>query len=132
AWLADFDGDGKPDWCVATANGPACGVAAEAPTTTAGASWAFSLGGVADSPTLTAATTGAADVDGDGRAELCSLDGAKITCARSQGRGFGPRITIAQLPGTPTALWLGDLDGDGMVDACADLGGDVACAISPP
>jgi len=48
---------------------------------------------------------------------------------RSQGRGFGPRTTVAAIPPGATALWLGDLNGDGRADACVDLGATIACAV---
>ena len=57
----------------------------------------------------------------------------RIVCARSQGRGFGPRTTIAILPNqlTASALWLGDLDGDGRADPCVDSGTSIVCARQP-
>jgi hypothetical protein len=80
-------------------------------------------------------TTGAlADIDGDGRADLCGLDltNNRVACARSQGRGFGPRTTLFALPAgvTPTALWLGDLNNDGKADACVDVGTTIDCVLS--
>ncbi|MEP6863032.1 MAG: VCBS repeat-containing protein [Deltaproteobacteria bacterium] len=125
-WPADFDGDGQPDWCDTSTASPACGVAAESAVTTDGSPWSFSVGG-----SLDASDDGVAvgDLDGDGRADLCSLDGAAIKCARSQGRGFGPRVTFAHLSSPATALWIGDLDGDGRADACVDSGLTIDCAI---
>ena len=128
-WPADLDGDGPPDWCASTAAGPACGVAAESAISTDGTAWSFSLGGVADSGSLGDATTAFADLDGDGRADLCSLDAGVVSCARSQGRGFGPRAVAAIVPDGATALWLGDLDGDGRADACVELGDRIVCAV---
>ena len=128
-WPGDFDGDGEPDWCVATTSGVACGVAAESAITTDGATWSFSYGGTADADALSYASVGVGDVDGDGRADLCSLAVNAIKCARSQGRAFGPRATFAVLPAAANALWTGDLDGDGRADACAETSDMIVCAL---
>jgi len=125
-WPADFDGDGRPDWCAASPPGLACGVAAEASVSTDGAPWSYSQDGVVDSIGSAAAS---GDIDGDGRTDLCSLDGNAIECVRSQGRGFGPRLTLATLATPPAALWLGDLDGDGRADACVDSGTTIDCLV---
>ncbi|MFT3694326.1 MAG: FG-GAP-like repeat-containing protein [Kofleriaceae bacterium] len=127
AWPADLDGDGAPDWCTATATGPACAVDAEAWLSTEGAAWSFSQAGVADTSTLDAASTATGDIDGDGRDDLCTADGGQIFCARSQGRGFGPRVDVATLPaGT---IFMGDLDGDQRADVCVDTGAAILCAL---
>jgi LmbE family N-acetylglucosaminyl deacetylase len=124
-WFGDLDGDGAIDWC----SGASCGVAAELALTSDGVPWSWSLGGAVD-PAPSDDTGGLADVDGDGRADLCSVSAAGVACARSQGRGFGPLATLAS-PLAGSALVLGDLDGDGKADACVDTGGAIACALSP-
>jgi hypothetical protein len=43
-WVADLDGDGNPDWCAATPEGPACGLARDHEVTTDGVSWGYSMG----------------------------------------------------------------------------------------
>jgi LmbE family N-acetylglucosaminyl deacetylase len=135
-WTAELDGDRDGDWCSASPHGPVCAPSGEKTITHAdGVPWGFSLGGIADPSPQDADTGALADVDGDGRADLCGLDltNARVACARSQGRGFGPRTTLFAWPAgiAPTALWLGDLDGDGKADACVDAGATIACAISP-
>lgn len=130
AWAADLDGDGVPDWCATSAHGTACGLAAEAALSDAGAPWAFSQGGVLDDVNPAPDTMAAADIDGDGLADLCALDGDRIACARSQRHGFGPRATLALFPGlAPTSLWLGDLDGDGIADACVATPTLISCPV---
>jgi LmbE family N-acetylglucosaminyl deacetylase len=124
-WFGDLDGDGAIDWC----SGASCGVAAELALTSDGVPWSWSLAGVVD-PAPNDDTGGLADVDGDGRADLCSVSPAGVACARSQGRGFGPLATLAS-PLAGSALVLGDLDGDGKADACVDTGDAIACALSP-
>lgn len=127
---ADFDGDDRADWCAITANGPACAVRAESALSRDGGDWGFAFEGKIAPVPGDPAVVGAADIDGDGKSDLCALDGSRIACMRSQGRGFGPLFTFATIPAGATALWLGDLDGDGRADACADLGTSIACALA--
>ena len=131
-WPADLDGDRRADWCAATVTGAACGLDLHRELTTDGVPWSFSQNGVVDETPPDTATGAVADVDGDGRADLCSIRGRRIACARSQGYGFGPTATLATLPAdaAPTALWLGDLDGDGTADACVDDAGTIRCVRS--
>jgi hypothetical protein len=133
-WPADLDGDHRADWCAATADGPACGVEAQRDLSTDGAPWAYSQGGIVDVAPATTTTVALADIDGDGRADLCSPREDRIVCARSQGRAFGPRTTtLAVLPNqsVASAVWLGDLDGDGRADVCVDTGSAITCAVQP-
>ena len=131
-WPAELDGDHQADWCAATDSGPACAVEAQRDLSTDGAPWAYSQGGVVDVAPATTATVALADIDGDGRADLCSPREDRIVCARSQGRAFGPRATtLAILPNqsVASAVWLGDLDGDGRADVCVDTGAAITCAV---
>jgi hypothetical protein len=132
-WFGELDADGQADWCAATETGPACAVWAQQAITTDGAPWGYAHGGVVDVTPATTATVALADIDRDNRADLCSLRDDRIVCARSQGRGFGPRNTLAILPNqlTASALWLGDLDGDGRADPCVDSGTSIVCARQP-
>jgi LmbE family N-acetylglucosaminyl deacetylase len=133
-WPADLDGDHQADWCAATNEGPACAVEAQRDLSTDGAPWAYSQGGVVDVAPATTATVALADIDGDGRADLCSPREDRIVCARSQGRAFSPRATtLAILPNqsVASAVWLGDLDGDGRADVCVDTGSAITCAVQP-
>ncbi len=132
-WLGDLDGDQSADWCTATETGPACGIAAQRMITMDGVPWGYSHDGVVEVTPATTATVALGDIDRDGRADLCSLRDDRIVCARSQGRAFGPRVTLAILPNqtTASALWLGDLDGDGRMDPCVDTGTDIVCARQP-
>jgi len=131
-WPGDLDGDRRADWCVSTPSGAACGLDVLSSLTTDGVPWAFSQGGLADPSPADTATGGLADIDGDGRADLCSVRDRRIVCARSQSFGFGPSITLGTLPAgaPPAALWLGDLDGDGTADACVDDGPTIRCVRS--
>ena len=128
-WSGDLDGDHRTDWCVALPGGPSCGLDRDRDLTTDGAPWTFSQYGVAEAAPTGTAVGALADIDGDGRADLCTVRGRAIVCARSQGHGFGPAATFATLPagGALTALWLGDVDGDGALDACVEDGASVTC-----
>jgi hypothetical protein len=138
-WPADLDGDDRPDWCVATADGAQCGLAAEAHITDDGVAWGFSNhaaieGSVAvDGSIDDVVHSAVADVSGDGRADMCVAVHSNVECAISQGHGFGPRRTMLVMPSSLpiVGLWLGDLDGDGKADACADDGTSITCALSP-
>jgi LmbE family N-acetylglucosaminyl deacetylase len=133
-WPADLDGDQQADWCSATELGPACGVEAHHELTTDGSPWGYASGGIVDVAPATNVTVAFADIDGDGRADLCSTREDRVVCARSQGRAFGPHATtLAILPNqaTASALWLGDLDGDGRADPCVDTGTQIVCAVEP-
>ncbi|CAN5920819.1 hypothetical protein BH11MYX3_BH11MYX3_36400 [soil metagenome] len=128
-WSGDLDGDGRADWCVSRPTGPACGLDRDRDLTTDGSPWSFALRGTQDPAPASSALGALADIDADGRADLCTIRDRSIVCARSQGHGFGPQLTFATLPpgGPLTALWLGDLDGDGIPDACVEDGLDIIC-----
>ncbi|MBL0220200.1 MAG: VCBS repeat-containing protein [Myxococcales bacterium] len=128
-WSGDLDGDQRADWCVARPSGPACGLDRDRDLTTDGAPWSFAQSGSPDPSPASPAVGALADLDGDGRADLCTLRDRAIVCARSSGHGFGPQTVFATLPpgGPLTALWLGDLDGDGRVDACVEDGVMIIC-----
>jgi len=130
-WPGELDDDGYPDWCTPSEAGAKCGAYAEAYLTSDGVPWTFSQDGVVEPIPTDAATGALADIDGDGRADLCGLEAGRVTCARSQGRGFGPRFTVMSLAAPATALWLGDLNGDRHADVCVDTGSAVTCALSP-
>ena len=129
-WPTDLDGDHHADWCSTSPTGPACGVDAESALSRDGVAWGFAFQGAVEDVPADPAITGTADIDGDGDSDLCMIDNDRIACARSQGRGFGPRTTFAVIPPGATALWLGDLDGDGRADACVDLGATISCALA--
>jgi hypothetical protein len=134
-WPGDLDGDRKADWCAISGSIAFCGLESLSPVTTDGVPWSFSINGITDAAPPNTDTGAMADIDGDGRADLCGVfsvgSDVRIACARSQGFGFGPLAVIATLPaaGPQTGLWLGDLDGDGVIDACVDDGISIRCAV---
>jgi LmbE family N-acetylglucosaminyl deacetylase len=132
-WIADLDGDARADWCSAAYTGPACAVDAARDITTDGTPWGYANRGAVDLTPDNTALVAIGDIDGDGRADLCTPTNGAVACARSQGTAFGPRTAvIANLSAEPPlAHWLGDLDGDGRMDSCVDLGATIACAVQP-
>lgn len=128
-WSGDLDGDHRADWCVTRPTGPACGLDRDRDLTTDGSPWSFAFRGTPDPAPASSAVGALADIDADGRADLCTIRDRAILCARSLGNGFGPQLTFATLPagGALTALWLGDLDGDGFPDACVEDGASITC-----
>jgi hypothetical protein len=111
-WIADLDGDQLLDWCAATPDGPACSLGAHRELTTDGGPWGYAADGLiqgsaSDGALPDTATAVFTDIDGDGRDDLCTLQGEVIACARSTGRGFAPRSAVARLPAgmVATALW---------------------------
>jgi len=133
-WIADLDGDGEPDWCSATADGPACSLAADRRLTTDGVPWGYASGGVTEASARVGALPDTAtavftDVDGDGRDDLCTVRDGAIACARSLGRGFGPQIPIARLPDglAPSAVWSEPSKAPGVPRLCAADATTIAC-----
>jgi len=126
-WIGDLDGDGQADWCAAAASGVACGRDVDRVLTSDGVPWSFSLAGAVEPPPADAAIGALHDIDGDDRADLCTVDDRTIVCARSQGHGFGPRVVIGRLPpgGPATGLWFTS------DRACVDDGTTLACVDLP-
>jgi LmbE family N-acetylglucosaminyl deacetylase len=76
-----------------------------------------------------------ADVDGDGKADLCRIEGGGLWCAMGDGNGGflgSTRIDALDQPLDiePDSLMLGDLDGDGLLDACGRSARGILCAFA--
>jgi len=134
-WIADLDGNHRPDWCAATPDGPACSLAVDRRLTTDGIPWGYASGALveasaSDGPLPDTATAAFTDIDGDGRDDLCTAQDGVITCARSLGHGFGPRTPIARLPDgmIPTSVWAEPASAGRAPRICAADATTIACA----
>lgn len=131
----DLDGDGKADLCARANDGVLCR------TSVTGV-----LADAVDGPPLDDAsgfadpsrwsTLRMADVDGDGRDDLCAATDAGLSCWRSTGTGFDAApwviVELAADAGFVGAsqygtIRTGDLDADGRADVCARRSDGVAC-----
>ncbi|MBO6938588.1 MAG: VCBS repeat domain-containing M23 family metallopeptidase [Deltaproteobacteria bacterium] len=134
--MGDVDGDGRADVC-ARANGVHCAVSR-------GDSFESTLwlDGLADDSGWAQpdnyTTLRLADVNGDGRADLCARANAGMRCWMSEGAGFGPSINgpewsddagfgAAKHYGT---IRMADVNGDRLADLCARTTEGFECWLS--
>jgi MYXO-CTERM domain-containing protein len=132
--MGDVNGDGLVDACARTAEGMECGLSDGSSLTNviAGPAWSDGNGWTA---VRHWSTIRLADVDGDGRADLCGRGNARLACHFSTGDGFGPRVEVDALSddtgwndhGNYASLRVGDLDGDGAHDLCIRANRGVWC-----
>ena len=135
--LADVDGDGKGDLCARDSQGIVCeistgnGFGAEI----RGPKWSDASGW---SQIQYWSTIQFADVNGDGKADVCARAAAGITCALSNGTGFptmvtGPAWSDAKGWASPqyyNTIQFVDIDGDGKADVCGRAGAGIVCELS--
>ncbi len=132
--FGDVDGDGKTDVCARGPEGVDC-------WTSEGESFGELIRGPrwSDAQGFTElaywSTLRLADIDGDGRADVCARTPEGFRCALSEGRRFtetisGPRMSAAdgwERPDVYATLRMADIDGDGRADACAREPAGVRC-----
>ena len=143
--FADVNGDGYADVCGRKATGVACAL-----NTTNGAFAASTMWITSDftdaggwSADAYASTVQLADVDGDGRADVCGRGPLGLRCARSNGTNafvdghlWSFRTDFADAGSWNTAagyygsIRFGDVNGDGLADVCGRSGTGVVCARS--
>ena len=132
--FGDIDGDGRADACIRGPEGMQCarstGDGFAAPF--AGPAWSDASGWGA--PRYWS-TIRLADVDGDGRADLCARCAADLRCHLSTGAGFGEAIVVGTLsddsgwgdPSNYATLRSADVDGDGADDLCIRANARMLC-----
>lgn len=129
--LADVDGDGKLDVCLAEASGATCET-----LNTKGALRFFEFRVVDDN---VRSTIQFGDVDGDGKSDACWRTRTGVACARSLGSRFEASREWLMAPVGANAnrkfefeanLHLADVNGDGAADVCGLTTRGVVCALS--
>ena len=134
----DIDGDGKADICGRGVDGYFCtlsstGGLGDAPLRIAEVSDANGWNGGSNYPTFRFA-----DINGDGRADLCGRAHAGIRCWLSNGEGFDNGFSFAVLASGDgydqvkyySTIRYADINGDGKEDLCARFKDGFKCYLS--
>jgi GH25 family lysozyme M1 (1,4-beta-N-acetylmuramidase) len=131
----DVNGDGRADFCMRSATGVVCQVSKPSGgwASISGPGWSNAVGWGA---AKYAQTIRLADLDGDGRDDLCARAAKGIVCHLATGAGFGPEIAGPawsdangfDRPRTWSTLALADVDGDGKRDVCIRSADGIRCA----
>ena len=130
----DVNGDGRGDLCARAAKGMICWLSDGASVQQAidGPVWSNDAGWDAFKYW---STIRLADIDGDGRDDLCGRSAEGLECHLSTGTGFGAVVqgpTLSDGTGwgdrsNYLTLRMGDVDGDGRADACARANAGMRC-----
>jgi hypothetical protein len=133
--MGDVDGDGRADVCARAAAGMRCWLAMDGAFSAAidGPAWS-DAGGWGELQFWS--TIRLADVDGDGRADLCGRAAAGFRCHLSTGSGFSEAIPGPEWSDAKgwsrhkyySTIRLADIDGDGDLDVCARAAAGIICA----
>ncbi|MFO0592352.1 MAG: FG-GAP-like repeat-containing protein [Polyangiaceae bacterium] len=143
--LADVNGDGKADVCMRGSAGVRCAISNGVSAFTDAHLWSFRAE-LSDAEGWSAsadryASIDLADVNGDGRADLCGRSAGGLSCATSTGAAFEGLALVDPSEYSDSLGWaaakyggtlrLGDLNGDGRADVCGRDAGGLTCAIAP-
>lgn len=137
----DVDGDGRADVCARGGAGIYCGLSNGANAFVGLGLWASEFSNASSWHTGSSyyETLQYADLDGDGRDDVCGRGSAGVWCARSLGGGFEPATLWSDnfrnawgwsQPQYYRTIQLGDINGDGQADLCGRGGAGVLCALS--
>lgn len=135
--LADINGDGRQDICARAAAGMRCWLSTTEgfSGSLAGPEWSNAAG---FNMAKYYGTLRTGDINGDGKDDLCIRGPEGMTCALSDGEGFGeefagPAFSDANGWGHMkywTSIRLADVNGDGMADICARSSSSLRCHFS--
>ncbi|MFO0755081.1 MAG: FG-GAP-like repeat-containing protein [Byssovorax sp.] len=141
--LGDIDGDGRADVCGRARDGVVCALARghrfmHLRRWSSGADFSDADGTPWARDAAYYGTFRLADVNGDGRADLCARGRDGLRCALSTGRAF-TRATVwlpeladgATSSAAAQSLRLGDINGDERADLCIRDEGGISCALAP-
>ncbi len=133
----DINGDGESDICARSAAGIVCEISQKGGVSTSitGPAWSDAAGW--NKPEYYFTIQGA-DIDGDGRGDLCARDSKGVACEMSNGNGFGaevrgPAWSDAEgwdKPEYYSTIQFADLNGDGKADVCGRAAKGMVCEIS--
>jgi len=137
----DLNGDGKADVCGRSTLGLVCGLSTGT-SFQAVTLWDdyYTNGGPWDEDPAYWATIQYADIDGDGKQDVCGRAANGIVCRRSTGTTFGP-VELWVQDFADNGGWAGnqnlwgtiavtDINGDGRADVCGRSNSGVVCALS--
>ncbi|MFU8803128.1 MAG: FG-GAP-like repeat-containing protein [Bradymonadaceae bacterium] len=132
--MADVSGNGRADVCARANAGIRCWLSDGDGFSTRinGPEWSNAAGW---DDVKYWSTIRLADIDGDGRADICGRDADGIKCHLSTGDGFGPEIVGPALSDASgwgdesnySTIRLADVDGDGSLDLCARSNAGMRC-----
>lgn len=139
--IGDIDGDGFADACLRLSTGLYCALNDRTGKFGAYTLWSSAF---SDANGWLSSSTGdtlqLADVNGDGRADVCGRSTQGVVCALAQAGGFGPASlwtsAFSDAAGYGSAatyfrsFHLADVDGDGFADVCARSASGIQCAIN--
>ncbi len=131
--MGDLNGDGKADLCARGNAGVTCWL-----SDGKGFPKSFDGPALADDQGWNRpeyyGTLRIADINGDGRDDLCARASKDLRCYPSTGSGFGPAVVLSAIsddkygePGYYGTLRVGDVTGDGKADVCIRGAGGITC-----
>jgi peptidoglycan/xylan/chitin deacetylase (PgdA/CDA1 family) len=136
--LADVDGDRRADLCERSDHGVDCALSTglrfgDLERWSAGEDFAVRPAAAARGAGSVSDDDGRlllGDLNGDGRADACIVEGEDVRCALSRGHGFLAATVWTEAPPSGAAV-LGDVNGDGRADLCWVGRDRIACGIAP-